>query len=201
MSRLGASRISSVLGLNVRPSSAIAVPSARPPQASMILCAIDLRRASLTATTVSTMRVAAPASPASRLSATVSLGKQLPPKPGPAWRNFCADAAVEADPAGHRLDVGADLLAQIGHLVDEGDLGREKGVGRVLDQLGALAGGEQHRRLVEEQRPVDLAHHFTGARAFDADDDAVGAHEIADRGALAQELGIGGDVEIGARVA
>ena len=50
-----------------------------------------------------------------------------------------ADAAVEADAAGDVLHVGADRLAEIGHLVDEGDLGREEGVGGVLDQLGRLA--------------------------------------------------------------
>ena len=42
------------------------------------------------------------------------------------------------DAAGDVMDVGADLLAEIGHLVDEGDLGGEEGVGRVFDQLGGL---------------------------------------------------------------
>ena len=36
--------------------------------------------------------------------------------------------------------------AQIGDLVDEGDLGGEKGVGRVFDQLGGAPVGEQDRR-------------------------------------------------------
>ena len=53
-------------------------------------------------------------------------------------QEFAADAAVEADAAGDVLDIGADRLAQIGDLVDEGDLGREKGVGRVFDQLGGF---------------------------------------------------------------
>ena len=34
----------------------------------------------------------------------------------------------------------ADLLAQIGHLVDEGDLGGEKRVGRIFDQLASSRG-------------------------------------------------------------
>src|SRR4029079_17812260 len=41
---------------------------------------------------------------------------------------FRADAVVEAHAAGDVLDVGAGLFAQVGHLVDEGDLGREKRV-------------------------------------------------------------------------
>ena len=53
-------------------------------------------------------------------------------------QELAADAAVEADAAGDVLDIGADRLAQIGDLVDEGDLGREKGVGGVFDQLGGL---------------------------------------------------------------
>ena len=51
---------------------------------------------------------------------------------------LAADAAVEADALGDVLHVGADLLAQIGDLVDEGDLGREEAVGGVFRQLGRL---------------------------------------------------------------
>ena len=47
-------------------------------------------------------------------------------------QELAADAAVEADAARHVLHVGADLLAQVGDLVDEGDLGREEGVGAYL---------------------------------------------------------------------
>ena len=35
----------------------------------------------------------------------------------------------------HFLNVGADLFGEIGDLVDEGDLGSEEGVRRILDQL------------------------------------------------------------------
>ena len=47
------------------------------------------------------------------------------------------------------------------------------------------------------KRPVDLAHQRAGARVGRADHDAVGALEIADRRALAQEFGVGDDDEIG----
>ena len=53
-------------------------------------------------------------------------------------KELAADAAVEADALSDVLNVGADLLAQIGDLVDEGDLGGEEGVGRVFDQFGGL---------------------------------------------------------------
>ena len=108
---------------------------------------------------------------------------------------FPADAVVEADAARHVLHVGADLLAQVRHLVDEGDLDRQEGVGGVLDQLGRAPLGEQHRRLVEEERPVELAHHFAGFLAIGADDDAVGPLEVVDRCAFAQEFGVGDNGE------
>ena len=47
-----------------------------------------------------------------------------------------ADAVVEPDAARDILHVGADLFAQIRDLVDEGDLGGEKRIGRVFDQFG-----------------------------------------------------------------
>ena len=85
-----------------------------------------------------------------------------------------ADAIVEADPARDVLDVGADRFAQVGDLVDEADLGREEGVGGIFDQLGGPPPGEQDRRLVEEQRPVDFAQHVARLLVLGADDDAVG---------------------------
>ena len=114
-------------------------------------------------------------------------------------QEFRADAVVEPDAARHLLHIGADLLAQIGDLVDEGDLGREKGVARVFDELGRAARGDHHRRLVEEERPVELGHHGARACVLGADDDAVRPLEIADRRTLAQEFGIGDDREFRVR--
>ena len=65
---------------------------------------------------------------------------------------------IEPDAARHVVHVGADLVAQVGDLVDVGDLHRQEGVGGILDELGGLEAGEQDRRLDQEQRPIELAH-------------------------------------------
>jgi hypothetical protein len=72
-------------------------------------------------------------------------------------QEFLPDPAIETNAARDVADIAADLLAEIGHLVDEGDLGREKGVGRVFDDLGRLAAGEDDGRLVQVKRPVERA--------------------------------------------
>ena len=59
-------------------------------------------------------------------------------------QEFAADAVVEADAAGNLLDVAADLLAQIGDLVDEGDLGGEERVRSIFDEFGGAPGGEEN---------------------------------------------------------
>ncbi len=66
------------------------------------------------------------------------LGKARSAEARPGMQELAADAAVEPDAARHVLDVGADLLAQIGDLVDEGDLGGEEAVGGVFDEFGGL---------------------------------------------------------------
>jgi hypothetical protein len=91
----------------------------------------------------------------------------------------------------------APTLAQVGHLVDEGDLHRQEGVGRVLDQFAGPPAGEDDRRLVQAQRAIELAHHRLGALVLGADHDAVGALEVLDRRAFAQELGVGDHGELG----
>jgi hypothetical protein len=118
---------------------------------------------------------------------------------GAGIQEFRADAAIEADAARDFLDVGADLFAEVRHLVDEGDLHGEEGVGGVLDQLRRAARGEQDRRLVEEERAVELAHHLLGALVLGADDDAVRDLEVLDGGAFAQEFGVGDDGEVAIR--
>ena len=42
-----------------------------------------------------------------------------------------------------------------------------------------------------EDGPVNLAELLFGALVFHADDDAVRVHEVFDRGALAEKLGVG----------
>ena len=88
MGMLGASRMSSVSGLKVRPKMATVRPRTDPPAAAMMRAAMLALRASLTATTASISRDGVPWSWAMRTIASVSLGKQDPPKPGPGWRNL-----------------------------------------------------------------------------------------------------------------
>ncbi len=75
----GESRMSSVLGLKVRPSTPMVLPRTSPPTAAMTLRAIARLRVSLTATVVSIRRMGAPLSSAVLTSASVSLGKHDPP--------------------------------------------------------------------------------------------------------------------------
>ena len=97
------------------------------------------------------------------------------------------EPVVEPDAARHLDDVGADELADVRDLVDEADARREEGVRRELDELG--------RRDVHAEElgldPVVQLDDALGVRRLEgADDDAVGVHEVRDRGSLGRELGI-----------
>ena len=118
------------------------------------------------------------------------LGKQRPAVADAGAQEGGADALVEAHPAGDLGDVGADLLADVGDLVDEGDLGREEGVGGELDHLGAGDVGAHH---LAAQRLVERRDGVAGllVAGIGADHDAVGVHEVLDRRALLEELGAG----------
>ena len=50
--------------------------------------------------------------------------------------------------------------------------------------------------VIADEGLVECAHELGGARVVGADDDPVGLHEVADRGALLEELGVGDDVEL-----
>ena len=83
-----------------------------------------------------------------------------------------ADAPVGSDRLAHVVDVGADELADVRNLVHERDAGRENRVRGVLAQLGARRAHRQDRRAGARKRAVELLHHGRGALVlvFDADD-------------------------------
>ena len=115
-------------------------------------------------------------------------GKTAAAEPHAGTQEGGADALVEAHAAGDLLDVGARLLADVGDLVDEGDLGRQERVGGQLDHLG---GGDVGADELAADGRVDRGHRVgrpLGA-GVGADHNAVWVHEVVNRRALAQELG------------
>ena len=110
---------------------------------------------------------------------------------------LAADASVQPDAARHILHIAADLLADVRHLVDEGDLGGQEGIGGIFDQLAGFAAGEHDRGLVEIERPVDFTHHRAGLLGIAAHHHPVRTAKILQRRAFAQKLRIGSHVELG----
>src|SRR5512145_2255174 len=111
MSRLAASRISSVFGLKVRPSTATVLPLSSPPHASMILSAIRFLRWALMSIVVSISRTGAPYWRAVLARRTDQVQRILenarPAATRPRVEHLAADAPVETDPARHVVHIGA----------------------------------------------------------------------------------------------
>ena len=107
---------------------------------------------------------------------------------------MAADPGVEADAPGHGRHVDAEFLAQVGHHVDERDLGSEKAVGRLLDQFGGRDARGDDRAV--EVGLVEVEQQRSRAVGIGADDDPVRLQEVADRRALAEEFRIAGDIEL-----
>ena len=103
-----------------------------------------------------------------------------------------ADALVQADALGDFLHVRAGGLADVGDGVDVGNFQREKGIRRVLDEFGGVDVGDDDRRV---ERRVNLLHRGDGPLRADADDHAVGLHQIADGKTFAEKFGIADDVK------
>ncbi len=108
-----------------------------------------------------------------------------------------SDALVRSHAFPHQVDVGAQLVAQNGQLVHEGDLGGQEAVGGVLGELGT---GDVHDddRVVRcpDKGAVELLEQLGGADVVCAHDDPVGTHEILDGVALLEKLRVGHHVEL-----
>ena len=129
--------MSSVLGLNVSPSTATVLPRKPPANIAATLRAIERFLTSLTAATTSTSSQRNVIVLRSLDQSTHIFGEAGTAKTRARMEKFAADPVIQADAAGHLLNIGTDLLAQVGDLVDEGHLSRKEGVGRVFDEFGS----------------------------------------------------------------
>ena len=127
-------------------------------------------------------------------------GETGPAIAGASVQELVADAPVHAHALGDVLHIRPHAFAQRGDFVDEGDLGRKEGVGGVFDHLGRLEPRVDDREIAQEKRAIDVAHHLAGPFRFHPHNHPVGAHEIVDRRAFAQEFGVGGHVEVRVRI-
>ena len=107
--------------------------------------------------------------------------------PGSRVQELEADAGVVPHAQRDLAHVRVHRFAQVGDGVDEGDLGGEERVRRVLDHLGRRRVRHEDRRLHVAVQLGD-AHRDRGV--VTADDHAAGLEEVAHRVALAEELGV-----------
>ena len=128
----------------------------------------------------------------------------------PGLEKLSADARVESHGMRNLLDVCADLFAEIGDHIGITDFQRQKRIRGVLDELGAVDGGNQkfgfaargagsvvHRaaETAFENRSVDFAEFGGGRGILDTDNNPVGMKKIRDGGAFLKEFRIGSDAE------
>ena len=186
--------MSSLCGLNAAPSTAIRRPTIEPPQTSRARSTIRTRRRMLIESTSRRKRqrlVDAELAGAGHERPDV-LGQAAAAEADAGVEEPAADPLVVPDRVGQLRHVGAGGLAQLGHRVDEGDLGGQERVGGHLDQLGGGQVGLDLRGAGGQRRGVHLVEDARGplaalARA-EAVDQPVGVQRVLDGVALAQEL-------------
>src|SRR5260370_37418557 len=129
----------------------------------------------------------------------------------PGLEELAADARVQSHSVGNFLDVGADFFAEISDHIGIADFQSEKRIGGVLDEFGAVDGGDEEFRFVArragtvvhwaakaflENRTVDFAEFRGGRGILDADNDAVRMEKVSDGGAFTKKFRIGGHAEL-----
>ncbi|CFE38897.1 Uncharacterised protein [Mycobacterium tuberculosis] len=111
---------------------------------------------------------------------------------------MASDPRVVSERIGQLANVGTRRLAHFGDRIDKRNLGRQKGIGGYLDQLRGLQIGHQKRHARCQQRRVQLADGYLGARRIILypKDDTVGVEGVVHREALAQEFRIPGNFHV-----
>ncbi len=193
--------MSSLLGLNAAPRTATRLPIRVPPHS----CAGEVDHAGAAAQVdlvdLAQERqglVGAELAGAGHERADV-LGQAAAAEADAGVEELAPDPVVVADRVGELGHVGAGGLADLGHGVDERDLGGQERVGGGLDQLGGGVVGDQARRAGGQRRGVHLVQQGgvgLGGRPGDAVHEPVRGHGVLDGEALAQELGVPGQADL-----
>lgn len=107
------------------------------------------------------------------------------------------DRVLDVKDVGELGDVGAGLLADLGHRVDEGDLGGEEGVRGALGELGGGPVGDDRRRPRLDDLPERLPEQGLGpgVGGVEAQDEPVRTEGVLDGERLAEELRVPGDLD------
>mmetsp|Transcript_27227 Transcript_27227/g.49807 ORF Transcript_27227/g.49807 Transcript_27227/m.49807 type:complete len:367 (+) Transcript_27227:993-2093(+) len=111
-------------------------------------------------------------------------------------QKLVADPTIQPHALRHLLDICSGPFAQRCDLVDEGDLGREKGVGGVFDHFSTFQVGRHDWKITQEKGAINLCHHLGGTVGLDTDDNAIRLHKVINRRPFTQEFGVGGNIEI-----
>ena len=105
-------------------------------------------------------------------------------------QKLVADSLVGAHAFAHRIDVGAIPLAEVGNLVDEGDLAGQHCVAGILDHLSASDIQDENRVSLPHEGVIQSPHDFPSLGIIHAAHNAIGFHEIHNRITFLQELWI-----------
>ena len=112
-------------------------------------------------------------------------------------QKFPPDAAIEPNSFGDILNIRPYLFTEIGDFVNEADLGGQKCVRSVFDQLGCFNCGNDKRGFDKVKRTIDRLEHVSGAFRAHAQHYPIRSHEVVYGGALAQELWVARNIEGG----
>src|SRR6266496_1728151 len=174
-SRLAESRTSSLPGLNATPSTPARQPASEPPTASLARSTARDRQRMLMAST--SPRITAndltPSSSAAAPKARTSFGRQPPAVAEARGQEAPADPPITRQRLGNPHYVGACSLADLGHAVDEGQLGGQEGVGRHFNQLGCFQAHDQPRGTLGERLSVNVPQELSRPVRRDAEDNAL----------------------------
>src|SRR5688572_23156139 len=103
---------------------------------------------------------------------------------------FAADPLVHADGASDVVHVAPDLVAEVGDLVDERNLHREKRVCGVLREFGCFERSDHEWRFDQIERTIQVFHDRDRFFVAAAENDAIRTHEVVYCGAFAKKLRI-----------
>ena len=118
----------------------------------------------------------------------------------PCMEELGADTLIKAHSLGDILYVSPCLLAQGRNLIYKRNLGGQEGVAGILDQLGSLQIGNDHRSLKQIKGTVQLLQHSLCLFALHSYHHPVWPHEVAYGRTFPQELRVGSYIKIGIRI-
>ena len=108
----------------------------------------------------------------------------------PCIKKLLTNTDICSNTFSHIIYISSHTFTQVGYVIHETDTCSKHGVSRIFCHFSRWNIHENNTEILNQERMIELSHHFFGLLTFNTNDHTVGTHEVFNSSSLFQKLRI-----------